>query len=789
MTMDYRIINRIARAFFLSSVCLLYLSRGAWGADYFISTQVDFDTLKNATFAPGDNIFFEKGMVFNGMFAPTTVGAPGNVINISTFGTGDRPVIQNNGVLHPHPTRSGETVSAGVLLFNAEYVELRGLEITNNNNNQAQDNDDLMGIYILAEDTGKKHNHIYVEDNYIHQVNGAVAGKRRGGIHLHGYSPTSSNAASFNNVRIVSNVVDQIGGVGIGTDIDDDDIEIATTFPGANRDNAISNLYVAHNWIGNTGRNTVIARDSDYALYEYNTSANSSRHDTGHSFFNFKTIGITFQYNEAYGNTGPGTEADRGGFDADWNTRDTVYQYNYSHSNNWFMGIMKKPNTNVTIRYNLSVNEKLGSYFYGFENDTDVENVNVYNNTHYFNEALSPEVIVNNRTPHETTFNNNIFYAAGSGAAGTNADNGVNVSYDTNTYYNVTAPTSETNALTANPTLFSPGAEPYDVDMEFGRDVLAGYMLAPDSLYLNSGLTIANNGGLDFWGNPVSTSADGIGASEGITIPSAPVSIFTGGLFPGTGEAEVIAASLDAVGLNGDDAAISLAQTFQVPSSFDLRSIFLDYEFDPLVDPNEVRVNVEIFEVADVGAASIAQGKSLLTLTGLTMPTMLSSEETAIVLDSPLTLPATTGTAGYALRITNGGNPGFEWRRTGSTAGSVYAYGQAYEDGVEKLNGERDFVLALSSVAVVNSADFDGNGSIDGADFLKWQRGESPNPFSTEDLALWESQFGTSTVSAAILVPEPATSVLLLTFYLMAMSRSLPVRSAGIQLPASRFKY
>ncbi len=507
------LIKQLTQSLICALLSILCYGSLAIGADYLISTQTDFDTYRQATFSPGDNILFERGKVFTGMFSPTTVGTPGNVINISTYGTGNRPIIQNNGALYNLPTGSFKEVSAGLLLYNAEYVEVRGLEITNIKSGTPV-NKNLMGIYVLGEDTGKKLKHIYLEDNYVHHVNGATEDKYRGGIHVHGASPTSSNATSYDDVRIVNNVIDQVIGVGIGTDIDNADIEVATTFTGTNRANAMSNLYVAHNWIGNTGKNTVIARDSDYALYEYNTSANSSRATKGHSFFNFKTIGITFQYNEAYGNVGPATDSDRGGFDADWNARDTLFQYNYSHGNNWFMGIMKKPNKNVTIRYNLSVNEELGAYFYGFDSSTDVENVDIYNKTHYFDSSISPEVIVKGRTPRETTFNNNIFYAAGSGSMGSNADNGANVNYDTNVYYNVTPPASEANALTMDPLFVSPGAEPYDVDMEFGRDVLDGYMLAANSPYIDNGLTIANNGGLDFWGGTVPTGTTDIGASE-----------------------------------------------------------------------------------------------------------------------------------------------------------------------------------------------------------------------------------------------------------------------------------
>jgi len=60
--------------------------------------------------------------------------------------------------------------------------------------------------------------------------------------------------------------------------------------------------------------------------------------------------------------------------------------------------------------------------------------------------------------------------------------------------------------------------------------------------------------------------------------------------------------------------------------------------------------------------------------------------------------------------------------------------------------------------------DFDLDGKVDGNDFLKWQQGESPDPFSVSDLAAWEQNYGTvaplSAGSAA--VPEPATWIVLM---------------------------
>ena len=61
------------------------------------------------------------------------------------------------------------------------------------------------------------------------------------------------------------------------------------------------------------------------------------------------------------------------------------------------------------------------------------------------------------------------------------------------------------------------------------------------------------------------------------------------------------------------------------------------------------------------------------------------------------------------------------------------------------------------------TADFNGDGSVDGADFLVWQRGESPDPFSASDLTIWKARYGAGVdaVAAATTVPEPTTAPLL----------------------------
>jgi formylglycine-generating enzyme required for sulfatase activity len=75
------------------------------------------------------------------------------------------------------------------------------------------------------------------------------------------------------------------------------------------------------------------------------------------------------------------------------------------------------------------------------------------------------------------------------------------------------------------------------------------------------------------------------------------------------------------------------------------------------------------------------------------------------------------------------------------------------------------FRVATYEVAAPLAGDFDVDGDVDGNDFLKWQRGESPNHGDAADLAEWRAHFGEGSFATAIsaAVPEPATFVPLMS--------------------------
>ncbi|NOY42368.1 MAG: right-handed parallel beta-helix repeat-containing protein [Planctomycetes bacterium] len=74
------------------------------------------------------------------------------------------------------------------------------------------------------------------------------------------------------------------------------------------------------------------------------------------------------------------------------------------------------------------------------------------------------------------------------------------------------------------------------------------------------------------------------------------------------------------------------------------------------------------------------------------------------------------------------------------------------------------------------AGDFDADADITGFDFLAWQRGESPNAGSADDLAAWEMFFGEvgapALAAGAGAVPEPSTAVLAGIVGLLLVGRS-----------------
>lgn len=102
---------------------------------------------------------------------------------------------------------------------------------------------------------------------------------------------------------------------------------------------------------------------------------------------------------------------------------------------------------------------------------------------------------------------------------------------------------------------------------------------------------------------------------------------------------------------------------------------------------------------------------------------------------------------------------GWQWLYGPSVGGAV---GTGLRSGLGNefsVNVPSTSVIALLiDPAAPASGDFNGDGLVDGNDFLHWQRGDSPAPTSDADLALWQRDYSTAAASIeAVTVPEPLT--------------------------------
>ena len=459
---------------------------------YYINTQDDFDQFNNTKFPEGASVLFATGKVFKGRFVLRGSGTKENPNIVTAYDPETGEVLKN--WIENKPVIEGQgKVDETLLLKNGSNWEINNLEITNSNGTK-EDQGDILGIHVIAENVGAIEN-IVIRNCHVHHVNGNVGGKKTGGIQVHVLGDRVKT--KFHNLLIENNHVEHVGGVGISNQSSWGNINTATYHPW-------TDFVIRGNRVEHTGRNGIIVRYARNPVVEYNILAYNSRFDTGHSIFNFNTVNCIVQYNEAYGNTSDNPDdIDHGGFDADYNSTGTIIQYNYSHDNHWFCGIMRKGvNTDITIRYNISQNEELGALLYGFPNRSDVKGVKIYNNTFYFGKGKGNKVFVRagkERTPIETTLRNNIFYFEDKAEWGFFPDE--TCILENNLFYNV-SPKGK-NAVVGDPMFVNPSSGGTDIDMT-DPNRLSGYKLKDGSPANGTGKANENNGGEDFGGNPIS---------------------------------------------------------------------------------------------------------------------------------------------------------------------------------------------------------------------------------------------------------------------------------------------
>lgn len=553
-----------------------------------------FKTLKQVNavnLQPGDQVRFKRGSVFNGEalhFTKEDSGSADASVVISTYGdeSAARPQINTNGqgrwnLNYGNPLDNqnhkwkGE-VSSCILIEDTEYIEINGLELTNNratdkvpetdsNGNVRDYNDayamDRTGVAGVAKDNGTV-DHIVLNDLYIHDVTGNVYNKHmtNGGIYFIMEKPTNeatTGVARYNDVKIKNCYLDTVNrwGIAVGytyqwgrfTNASLSD-EVMSTY-------GASKVVIENNYLNNVGGDAITTMYCDNPLIQYNVSENAAKqinktdysqqqpsldangNETGKQdvgagrvaagIWPWKCKNAIFQYNECFATLNASSgNGDGQPWDADYGDG-TNYQYNYSHGNTASTIMFCGPQSiNNTFRYNISQNEDMGP----LDPAGNTGNCQVYNNTFYIKAGLNTIWHRSHGNGGPVTAENNIFYFAGSTPATvSNWNPSNNKVFDNNLYYNVSNYPTDANAVRVSAgtaVLVDAGSGPVaaaeDKQARLHENPTAttkfdGYKLAANSPAINAGKVIVDRNGYsidhDFFGHAI-TAVPEIGAAE-----------------------------------------------------------------------------------------------------------------------------------------------------------------------------------------------------------------------------------------------------------------------------------
>ena len=542
------------------------------------------DKVNDLNLEPGDTVLLKKGSVFEDQalkFTKEDSGTAEAPVKISTYGKGDRPKINTNGhglwelnygtPLDNQNHKWKGTVSSSILIEDAEYLEIEGLELTNDRKSATDTekdkayNDayamDRTGVAGVAKDNGTV-DHIVLNDLYIHDVTGNVYNKHmtNGGIYFIVAKPTNegeTGIARYNDIQIRNCSLNTVNrwGIAVGYTYQWRQFTTGALSDAVMDKYASSNVVIENNYLNHVGGDAITTMYLDRPLIQYNVSENGSeqinttdysqqqpRLDANGNEIGKQNVGAgrvaagiwpwkcknaIFQYNECFTtlNASKGN-GDGQPWDADYGDG-TNYQYNYSHGNTASSIMFCGPESiNNTFRYNISQYEDMGP----LDPAGNSGNCQVYNNTFYIKEGLNTIWHRSHGNGGPVDMENNIFYFAGNTPVTVNDWNpSGNKTFSNNLFYNVSTYPNDANAVKVNAgteVLVNPGSGPDSVAVDKAarkhenpteKTVFDGYKLAENSPAINKGKVVVDRNGYtidhDFFGHAI-TAVPEIGAAE-----------------------------------------------------------------------------------------------------------------------------------------------------------------------------------------------------------------------------------------------------------------------------------
>lgn len=309
------------------------------------------EKVNGTTFVAGDRILLRAGGTWAGVsLHPLGSGRPGAPILLGRYGDGPKPGLHGRG-----------RVPWVIGLQDQSDWRIEEIEVTNFTEGPRQRH---RGIEIRAKDGGYVHG-IHLKNVSVHDVNavsdyrddGDTIAKSFGGIVfiLEGTAtPTAWDALMVEGCEIRDT-----GPMGL---------VMLSTWMAGHRENDPQSWFPSRGVVirGNTfdriARNGLLVRGCQAPLIERNFFRECGLLGSGNAMFVFHCDDALIQFNEScFTRYNPG-DSDASGFDSDYNCRRSVFQFNYSHDNEYgafLLCSLGSPrsrgfNEGTIVRYNIS---------------------------------------------------------------------------------------------------------------------------------------------------------------------------------------------------------------------------------------------------------------------------------------------------------------------------------------------------------------------------------------------------------------------------------------------------
>lgn len=301
---------------------------------------------------PGDSILLRSGAVFHEFMYISCKGDSGKPIVIGKYGGWERPHIKGDA-----------TQLQAVHIYNCEHIVIRDLEISNRCDTPVIN---LNGLLVQVRDYGTAKD-ITLDNLYVHDVYGCLIKEKGGGnaIQLLNVAENDSllRSSRFDGLIVQNCHIQNCQRNGImmwGNWV-------------RRKWNPSLNVIIRNNLIEGVPGDGIVPVACESPLIEYNIMRDCPgtlpATEACDGIWPWSCDNATIQYNIVSDHK---SVVDGYGFDSDWNSTNSLFQYNLSYNNDGGFLLVCNPggwakdwnigNTGTVVRYNVSINDGIRSY-------------------------------------------------------------------------------------------------------------------------------------------------------------------------------------------------------------------------------------------------------------------------------------------------------------------------------------------------------------------------------------------------------------------------------------------